>query len=226
MTKNKNYYELLELDPSASVKEIKRAYRRKAEKFHPDKTATKEKAKIDYGLKQMKELNQAKDILLNPEKRILYDSILQQQIADYSSFSYLNFTTITKLYRLTRLCKELDKQGFQAKKPKLFLKHAKMAVKEEDFQFALEVINDGIEWIEMNYPEVIYIQRKTEEKTQKEIDKDLPSFDYFRGSPEGPPQPERSSTKTRGRRPSECPKCNNPIQEDQDYRYYCGFSFD
>lgn len=225
MTKNRNYYELLDISTNASASEIKKAYRRKAEKYHPDKIKTKDKAKVNSALKKMKELNQAKDILLNPEKRILYDSILEQQIADYSSFSYLNFTTITKLYRLTRLCKELDKQGFDAKKPKLFLKHAKMAVKEEDFQFALEVINDGIEWIEGNYPEVIYIQRKTEERAQKEIDKDLPSFDFFRRKA-GPVSPGQPDTQSNKERPSECPKCFNPIQEDQDYCYYCGFSFD
>jgi len=225
LTRNKNYYQLLEIDPNASASEIKKAYRRKAEKYHPDKIKTREKAKVDQALKRMKELNQAKDILLNPEQRVLYDSILEQQIADYSSFSYLNFTTITKLYRLTRLCKELDKQGFPAKKPKLFLRHAKNAVKEEDFQFALEVINDGIEWIESNYPEVIYIQRRTEAKAQKEIDKDLPSFDFFRKKARATTdeQVEQLSYKER---PSECPKCYNPIQEDQDYCYYCGFSFD
>lgn len=225
MTRNKNYYNLLEINPNASDGEIKKAYRRKAGKYHPDKIKTRDKAKVDYALKRMKELNQAKDILLNPEKRVLYDSILEQQIADYSSFSYLNFTTITKLYRLTRLCKELDKQGFESKKPKRILKQAKMAVKNEDFQFALEVINDGIEWIESNYPEVMYVQKQTEEKAQKEIDKDLPSFDFFRRKA-APPSPGQQDAMYRKDRPSECPKCFNPIQEDQDYCYYCGFSFD
>jgi curved DNA-binding protein CbpA len=216
---------LLEIDSNSLKSEIKKAYRRKAEKYHPDKIKTRDKAKVDYALKRMKELNQAKDILLNPEKRVLYDSILEQQIADYSSFSYLSFTTITKLYRLTRLCKELDNQGFDAKKPKRLLKQAKMAVKDEDFQYALEVINDGIEWIEGNYPEVIYIQRQTEEKAQKEIDKDLPSFDFFRRKAGPTPSGQQDSASNK-ERPSECPKCFNPIQEDQDYCYYCGFSFD
>jgi len=226
---NKNYYEILNITPDSTPREIKKAYRRKAEKYHPDKIKSRDPANEDYALKRMKELNQAKDILLNADKRQLYDSILQQQISDYQSFSYLNFTTISKLYRLKRLCEEMDSKDYPSKKPRRFLKQAKLAVNDEDFQYALEVINDGIEWIEMNYPEVIYIQNRSEEKTQREIDKGLPSFDYFKRKRTDPPPPSEENTRGYGSkkdRPSECPKCYNPIQEDQDYCYYCGFGFD
>jgi len=226
LTRSRNYYQLLGIDPAADGSEIKKAYRKKAEKYHPDKIATKDKAKQDYALKRMKELNQAKDILLNPEKRQLYDSILEQQIADYQSFSYLNFTTVTKMYRLQRLCEEMKNKGYDPKKPKRILRQAKLAVNDEDFQYALELVSEGIDWIENNYPEVIYIQRRSEEATQREIDKDLPSFDLFKRSPGTSKTNEQDDRERRKDRPSECPKCFNPIQEDQDYCYYCGFSFE
>ena len=58
------YYKILELNTSASKDDIKRAYRRLAMKWHPDKNQdNKEEAE-----KRFKEISEAYDILSNPEK--------------------------------------------------------------------------------------------------------------------------------------------------------------
>lgn len=63
----KDFYAILEIPQSASAQDIKAAYRKQAFKWHPDKNPgfdTTEK---------MKEINEAKLILLDDEARIRYD---------------------------------------------------------------------------------------------------------------------------------------------------------
>lgn len=59
-----NYYELLGISKNASAEEIRFAYRRRAKELHPDSGGSDE---------QMAELNKAKEVLLDPERRALYD---------------------------------------------------------------------------------------------------------------------------------------------------------
>lgn len=60
-----DYYSLLGVSKSASQEEIKKAYRKLAHKYHPDKSSGDEK--------KFKEINEAYQILSNPEKRSNYD---------------------------------------------------------------------------------------------------------------------------------------------------------
>jgi len=60
----KDYYKILGLSKSASADEVKRAFRELAHKHHPDKGGDAEK---------FKELNEAYQVLGNPEKRKQYD---------------------------------------------------------------------------------------------------------------------------------------------------------
>ncbi|ABN67887.2 Molecular chaperone (DnaJ superfamily) [Scheffersomyces stipitis CBS 6054] len=65
MVKETKLYDLLEVSPSASETEIKKAYRKAALKYHPDKpTGDTEK---------FKEVSEAFDILSNGDKRQVYD---------------------------------------------------------------------------------------------------------------------------------------------------------
>ena len=64
----KDYYRILEVDRNASDEEIKRAYRRLALKYHPDRNPGNKEAEEKF-----KEINEAYACLSDPEKRANYD---------------------------------------------------------------------------------------------------------------------------------------------------------
>ena len=64
----KDYYEILGVDKGASADDIKKAFRRLARKHHPDTGGTEEK---------FKEINEAYEVLSDPEKRQQYDQFGQ-----------------------------------------------------------------------------------------------------------------------------------------------------
>src|SRR6058998_1914549 len=64
----RDYYELLGVDRSASEEDIKKAYRKLAVKFHPDKNPGDHTAE-----ERFKELGEAYEALSDPQKRAAYD---------------------------------------------------------------------------------------------------------------------------------------------------------
>ncbi|MEG1866807.1 MAG: molecular chaperone DnaJ [Bacteroides sp.] len=64
----KDYYEVLEVKKDATAEEIKKAYRKKAIQFHPDKNPDDKTAEEKF-----KEAAEAYDVLSNPDKRARYD---------------------------------------------------------------------------------------------------------------------------------------------------------
>jgi curved DNA-binding protein len=68
--KFKDYYEILGVARNASDAEIKKAFRRLARKYHPDVAKDKSTAEEKF-----KELNEANEVLSDPEKRRKYDEL-------------------------------------------------------------------------------------------------------------------------------------------------------
>lgn len=66
----KDYYKILGVDKKASQDEIKKAYRKLAVKYHPDKNKDNKAAE-----EQFKLVNEANDVLSDPEKRKKYDQL-------------------------------------------------------------------------------------------------------------------------------------------------------
>ncbi len=70
--KFQDYYELLGVDRKATDKEIKAAYRKLARKWHPDLHPAAEKKEAEENFKR---INEAYEVLKDPEKRERYDRL-------------------------------------------------------------------------------------------------------------------------------------------------------
>ena len=68
MAEKRDYYEVLGVSKNASEDEIKRAYKKLARKYHPDMNPGDKEAEEKF-----KEVNEANEVLSNPEKKAKYD---------------------------------------------------------------------------------------------------------------------------------------------------------
>jgi molecular chaperone DnaJ len=69
MASRPDYYKTLDVDRKASAEDIKKAYRKLARRYHPDRNPDDKDAEARF-----KEISQAYDVLGDPEKRKQYDS--------------------------------------------------------------------------------------------------------------------------------------------------------
>jgi curved DNA-binding protein len=81
----KDYYKILGVDKKASQDDIKKAYRKLAVKYHPDRNPEDPKAEEHF-----KEIGEAYEVLKDPEKREKYDQ-LGSDWKNYQQSGYQNF---------------------------------------------------------------------------------------------------------------------------------------
>ena len=72
----KDYYAVLGVDKGASAPDIKKAYRKLAQRYHPDNNSGDKQAEEKF-----KEISQANDVLSDPKKKGEYDRIRQMVAA-------------------------------------------------------------------------------------------------------------------------------------------------
>lgn len=83
---NENYYDILEINKNASQEIVEKAYKTLVKKYHPD--LQEESLKPEYEEK-IKKINEAYDILSDPEKRKNYDLTLKQNEVSTDEYNNL-----------------------------------------------------------------------------------------------------------------------------------------
>ncbi len=73
MAEKRDYYEVLEVSKNATADEIKKAYRKKAIKYHPDKWTDKSEQEQKDAEEKFKEAAEAYSVLSDSNKRARYD---------------------------------------------------------------------------------------------------------------------------------------------------------
>ena len=73
MANKRDYYEILGTNKNATDDEIKKAYKKLAIKWHPDKFASAPESEKKAAEEKMKDINEAYDVLKDPKKRAQYD---------------------------------------------------------------------------------------------------------------------------------------------------------
>ena len=93
-TVKRDYYEVLGVAKTADSEEIKRAYRRLAMKYHPDRAdGDKTQAELKF-----KECAEAYEILSDPGKRQRYDQYGHQGVHGQHDFSHMDVTDIFSMF--------------------------------------------------------------------------------------------------------------------------------
>ena len=82
MSEKRDYYEVLEVPKNASAEDIKKAYRKQAIKYHPDKNPGDKEAEEKF-----KEAAEAYEVLSDPQKRQRYDQYGHAGMGGASGFS-------------------------------------------------------------------------------------------------------------------------------------------
>ena len=93
-TAKRDYYEVLDVQRNADAEEIKRAYRRLAMKFHPDR-ANGDKAEAET---KFKECSEAYEVLSDEGKRRRYDQFGHEGVTGQHDFSHMDVTDIFSMF--------------------------------------------------------------------------------------------------------------------------------
>jgi molecular chaperone DnaJ len=94
-TTKRDYYEILGVSRKADAEEIKRAYRRLAMKYHPDRNNGTEKTEAEA---KFKECSEAYEVLSDEHRRARYDQFGHQGVSGQHDFSHMDVSDIFSMF--------------------------------------------------------------------------------------------------------------------------------
>lgn len=98
----KNYYEILEISANSSEIEIKKAFRKKAFEFHPDKNSS------NNASAKFREVYEAYEILIDSNKRCIYDRLYAEFFIKVQPIEIINKD---KVYEFEDIVNETGKRA-------------------------------------------------------------------------------------------------------------------
>ncbi len=102
-----DYYEVLEISRNADASEIKKAYRKLALKYHPDRNQGDKEAEEKFKL-----VNEAYQALSDPKKRSIYDRYGKSGLDSQGFSSYSNMNSEDIMDDLSSIFESVFGQGF------------------------------------------------------------------------------------------------------------------
>ena len=161
-----DYYQLLDVSRDADTEEIKKAYRQKALKYHPDRNKGSKEAE-----ERFKEVTQAYEVLRDADKRAAYDRwivptpgrpFFQAGFAPFHAITEVDWTARTA--PLAIFCGGIDKQVPASMNEANYRKYAKNDAKTELIRFEDRnhltigvpgweaIATRALDWLEANAP--------------------------------------------------------------------------
>ena len=138
----RDYYEVLGIAKDASVEDIKRAYRRMAMKYHPDKNPDNKEAEAKF-----KECAEAYEVLSDTEKRQRYDQYGHEGLrgAGMHDFSRMNVDDIAGMFGFEDLFGGIFGGGGRGRRTARHAGPTKGYDLETTVELTLDDIADGVE---------------------------------------------------------------------------------